>query len=138
MDVRISLDGTIADREALWDWLGREPRLRGRLTTVAAPPAEGTLGPSTELVVALTTSATGTLAVLIQSVRDWMIERIRQEQQPVTFTLGRDGVGEFTISAGDAGDVERLARLAAEALGLPKAESGSGPGPGPGPGEGGE
>lgn len=115
MDARITVEGNSADLESLWSWLRNEPQLRGSVKTRTAALPDGALGASTELVVVLATSGSGTVAVLARAISRWLIERDRQRYSPVTVTVTRPDGGQISVSTPRAGEAEQLLRTALEA-----------------------
>lgn len=115
VEARITVEGAGAAFESLREWLQHEPGLRGRVRTVSAPPPEGALGASTELLVALATSGGGAVAVLARSVSNWLIERERQRRADVTVTVTRPGGGKVSVSVRRAAEAEQALRTALQA-----------------------
>jgi hypothetical protein len=108
MDAKITVDGTGADVESLWDWLRHEPDLRGRVRAMAAPAPDGTMGAPLEFVVSAL--ATGTMAVLAKSLSVWLTQRHSDVTVEVTGPDGR----HTAISAKRVKDPERMLRMVLE------------------------
>lgn len=110
MDVAISVDGADSDVESLWAWLRDEPLLRGRIKVGSAPDPDGVMGAPIELVVALATSASGTMAVLARAISRWLVERERQRRSDVVIKVtGPDG-RQVSVSAHRVADSQELLR----------------------------
>lgn len=105
MQLRIAVEGSDTDAEALWEWLGNEPALRGRLTSVAAPPARGTMGAVSEVVVQLAATA-AVWTALAQSMSTWLSHR----RSDVDITLRTPDGRQVTVNAKRVRDVEALVR----------------------------
>ena len=115
VEARIIVEGTGPDFESLCDWLHHEPELRGRVRTAVGPVPDGALGVSTELVVALVTSGSGTVAVLARAVSRWLIERERQRHSDVTVKVTTPDGGQVAVSVRRAAESEQILRTALEA-----------------------
>jgi len=50
-DIRIEIEGDVAAETSLWDWLRREPGLRGRVRHRPVSAHPGSMGSLSELVV---------------------------------------------------------------------------------------
>lgn len=109
MQLRIAVEGSDTDAEALGDWLGHEPALRGRLTSAAAPAAPGTMGAASEFVLQLAATAAGAGAVwaaLAQSMSTWLSNRGSDVSVTLTTPDGR----QVTVDAKRVRDAEELLR----------------------------
>ncbi|GAA1022924.1 hypothetical protein Aple_100630 [Acrocarpospora pleiomorpha] len=113
MQARITVEGSGADAESLWDWLRHEPHLRGGLSASGAPAGEETMGAPIELVVALA-SGGGGAAVLARSLTRWLIERERQRRSDITIKITGPGGGQVSVSAQRVADSEQLLRAILE------------------------
>jgi hypothetical protein len=109
VQLQIAVEGSDTDAEALWEWLGHEPALRGRLTSTAAPAAPGTMGATSELVLQLAATAAGAGAVwaaLAQSMSTWLSSR----NSDVSVTLSTSDGRQVTVDAKRVRDAEALVR----------------------------
>ncbi len=98
VQVRIAVDGRDADRESLWDWLRREPELRGRLQLNTAPTPDEAMGASTDLVVQVSASFAGAGAVwatLAKSLAVWLMQR----RSDITITVTGSDRRKVWVSA---------------------------------------
>jgi hypothetical protein len=84
----ITVAGTAADTESLWDWLRREPALRGCVSAGPAPVGDGSMGTPIELVVAAAAAA-GVLPALARVLSTWLVQRRSDIMITVTGTDGR-------------------------------------------------
>jgi hypothetical protein len=113
VELRIAVDGSDTDVEALWGWLRDEPALRGRLTSGAAPAAPGTMGAQTEFVLQLagTVAGAGALwAALAQSLSTWLSHR----SSDVAVTFATPDGRQVTVDAKRVRDVEAMVRSLVE------------------------
>lgn len=123
VEVRIAVDGTDADGEALWDWLRQEPELRGRIRRRSLPPPPGAMGSLTELVVeGIVTGTIGTLAGLLgQSLSIWLTRPRHRSGTCTTITVTATNGQSVSLTTENAADAERLLRTALNATGVPPA-----------------
>jgi hypothetical protein len=104
VEARIVVDGADADVESLWDWLRREPGLRGQVRMDGAAAPAGAMGVSVELVVAM--SGAGAVAAVARSLSVWLEQRRSDLSVRVTAPDGR----KASVSARRVSDPERLLR----------------------------
>jgi hypothetical protein len=110
VEARIAVDGRDADRESLWDWLTREPELRGRLLAVAAPAPREAMGAPADLVVQLA-GATAVWAALASSLSVWLVQRRSDVTITVTLPDGRKvSVSAKRVDGMRVADSEQIAR----------------------------
>lgn len=119
IDVRITIDGTGADGESLWDWLRQEPELRGRIRRCSLPPPPGAMGSLTELVVeGIVTGTIGTLAGLLgQSLSIWLTRPRTHSGSRTTITVTATNGQSVSLTTENAVDAERLIQTALDAAG---------------------
>ena len=98
--VTITVDGRRTDLESLWDWLRREPELRGQLRTGASVAPDGTMGSGVELVVVASAPA---LDALTRSIPDWLAQR----KAGVTVNVTAPDGSSVSLTAEDASDLLR-------------------------------
>jgi Effector Associated Constant Component 1 len=110
MEARITVEGTEADGESLWDWLKHEPELRGRLRVAGVRPPEGVMGASIELVVVLVTAGTTVASTLARSLSTWLTQRRSDLTVKVAGPDGR----EISVSSRRVADPEKLLRAVLE------------------------
>lgn len=98
--VTITVDDQGTVLASLWDWLRREPALRGRLRagTTAAP--DGTMGSGVELVVVASAPA---LDALARSIPDWLSQR----KAGVTVKVTAPDGSSVSLTAEDASELLR-------------------------------
>jgi len=109
----IAVDGRDADRESLWDWLRRDPDLRGRLRLSASQGLPDAMGASSDLLLQLgvATVGAGTIwAALARSISTWLVQRRSDLTVSVTGPDGRT----VRLSAKRVADAERLLRTVLE------------------------
>jgi hypothetical protein len=100
---------SLADVEALWDWLRNEPELRGRVRLGSAPTPEGVMGSSSEFVVQVATAMAGAgalWAALSRSLSVWLTQRRSDITVKVTGPDGR----HISLDAKRVADPEKLLR----------------------------
>jgi Effector Associated Constant Component 1 len=115
VEVRITIDGTDADAESLWDWLRHEPELRGRIRRRSLPPPQGAMGSLTELVVdGIVTGTISTLAGLLgQSLSIWLTRPRPRSGSCTTITVTSTSDGQsVSLTTENAVDAERLLQTA--------------------------
>jgi hypothetical protein len=108
MQARITIDGTDAEAAALWDWLRREPELRGHLHAGSTPLPE-TMGTGTEVVVQVAATLAGAGAIwsaLSRSLTAWLTQRRSDLRITVTGSDGR----KVTLTASRVADAEAILR----------------------------
>lgn len=106
----ISVEGTDEDVESLWDWLRREPELRGRVAWGSPPPAAGAMGSVTELVVAAAVGGAVQTAIgyLGQALAGWLTRSRAGRAQHAVLTVTTPDGHTVRLTAGNAGSVVRL------------------------------
>lgn len=112
VEAKIAVEDT--DAESLWDWLRHEPRLRGRVQAADGSARDGAMGAPVELGVALSVSASGTVAVLAGALSRWLIERERQRRCDVTIKVTGPGGRQVQVSARRVPDSEQMLRAVLE------------------------
>jgi len=119
----ITVEGRDVDAESLWDWLRREPELRGRLRARSAPAGHEAMGAPIELVVVLATATTAMASALARSVSTWLVQR--RSDLTVTVT-GLDG-RQVSVSSQRVADPEKLLRTVLDPV-VPELLDGPSPG----------
>ncbi|MER7793809.1 hypothetical protein [Streptomyces sp. NPDC097640] len=112
-EVRLAVDGDGADDElrSLYDWLGHEDELRGRLELRPRPLAEGEMGGVLD-VLAVTLGAGG-IGGLISSVSTWPGLRRSDVTVTVTAADGRDVTIDVRGAADPLAVIREAERLTA-------------------------
>jgi hypothetical protein len=110
VEARIKVEGAETQFESLWDWLQHEPDLRGRLSTRQAPAAEGAMGGSIEMVVAMTPVAAVVATALARALSTWLVQRRADLTVKVTGPSGQ----QVTVSGRRVADPEALLRAVLE------------------------
>lgn len=117
MDARVAVvQGDDDDADSLWEWLRREPELRGliRLETATAE-TEDSLGAVVDVAVALSTAAGAVSVALARSLSAWLVERERRRSTDTTIAVtGPDG-RRVEVSVRRGADAERLVRTVLDA-----------------------
>lgn len=108
--VRLSVDGPPGAEVALWQWLRAEPELRGQVRREQVAAEAGAMDGATGLVVAL--ASTGTLAAVARAVVVWLTHR--HGDYTVTVIWPDGATVALDAKRAQAGDVERLLRVAEE------------------------
>ncbi|SCK40882.1 hypothetical protein YUYDRAFT_05039 [Streptomyces sp. ScaeMP-e48] len=107
-ELRLSVEGSAQDSEELWDWLRREPSLRGRISRVDSEVQDSTMG--TLMEVAVEASVAGGVSAVAgyvgQSLSVWFSQR--RNRSAVTVTL--DGRRQVTVEGLAGDDAERILR----------------------------
>ncbi|GGO26729.1 effector-associated constant component EACC1 [Microbispora bryophytorum] len=90
VDLQVVVEGAEAALHAveLFNWLGSEDELRGRVRPQRRAPEPGEMGASVELLTVAVGSG-GAVAVLIQSVCTWLTSRRTDVKVTVTAADGR-------------------------------------------------
>jgi hypothetical protein len=112
-EAAITLDGTSTDLKSLWDWLRREPELRGLIRVGHPPTPTGTMGIPVELIVALSTTTAAVASVLARSLSVWIIQQRSDVSLRVTGPAGQ----RVTLDAKRITDAEKLLRAVLETTG---------------------
>lgn len=90
VDLQVVVEGAEAETHALglFNWLGSEDELRGRVRPQRRAPKPGEMGSAVELLTVAVGSG-GAVAVLIQSVCTWLTSRGADVKVTVTTADGR-------------------------------------------------
>ncbi|MCZ4606617.1 hypothetical protein O3S80_23245 [Streptomyces sp. Lzd4kr] len=83
MSVRIDVQGDDDALEDLWEWLGAERDLRGRMRWESPPASEGTMGSGVEIAVRLTELGFTGIGTLASAIGTWLTYRSTQPAPPV-------------------------------------------------------
>ncbi|MPY64971.1 effector-associated constant component EACC1 [Streptomyces spongiae] len=127
-DIRIEVEGDVAAETSLWDWLRREPGLRGRVRQRPVSAHPGSMGSLSELVVeGVVTGTIGTVAGLLgQALSTWMGQRAARRDAPTTITVtapNGHSVALVSSPTADAAQVTELVRGVLEATREPASNS---------------
>ncbi|MFE3250696.1 hypothetical protein [Streptomyces sp. NPDC059209] len=109
MSVRIDVPGSDEALEDLWEWLGAERELRGRLGWESPSGPAGTMGSGMEIAIQLSELGLAFVGTLVSSLGAWLSYRSTQAAAPtpsVTITLP-DG-RQFELKHQDQAELARL------------------------------
>jgi hypothetical protein len=118
MSVRIDVTGDDEALEDLWEWLGAEREIRGRLRWESPPAPVGTMGSGTEIAIQLSELGLSFVSTLVSSLAAWVSYRATQAAAltgSVTVTLS-DG-RQFELKHRDAAELARLTEALSALLG---------------------
>ncbi|TQE36862.1 hypothetical protein Sipo8835_09340 [Streptomyces ipomoeae] len=117
MFVQIGVAGDDEALEDLWEWLGAERDLRGRMRWESPPVPAGTMGSGMEIAVQLSELGISFAGALVSALSTWVSYRATQTAAPtrnVTLTLP-DG-RQFEIRHEDPAELARLTAALSEHL----------------------
>lgn len=112
MSVRIDVVGDDEALEGLWEWLGAERELRGRLRWESPSAPAGTMGSGMEIAIQLSELGLSFVGTLVSSLGAWVSYRATQATAPtgsVTLTLP-DG-RQFELKHQDPAELARLTEV---------------------------
>ncbi|MGP4009793.1 effector-associated constant component EACC1 [Streptomyces sp. 4N124] len=118
MSVRIDVVGDDDALEDLWEWLGAERELRGRMRWETPPAAEGTMGSGVEIAVQVAELGLAGINTLLAAIGAWLTYRSTQAAAPVgSVTISVPGGGQCEIKHEDPAELTRVATALLQHLG---------------------
>lgn len=103
----IRVHGNDKEEQSFWEWLSREPILRGFVRIKPAPSAEGAMGVPNEIVVVLASTAVSVATGLSQAIRTWLIHR----HPTISIELSGPGDSQLSLTAKDVRNSDELAQM---------------------------